>query len=175
VTDDALALAAARHRLGLETADGLRTLGIQLLAAGHDEALPLAIADDASLAELTPIFERLCERRGVPLPAIREARRTVTQRILRDIAEDNAPPEAGLALIVRELEPWQEDEPDASTSTYLGQSWGLHHLVGAYWSYDDLRDGTASIDGTIGMAAIPLLDAEVVRLAHEWLQTHAPT
>ena len=43
---------AIRHQLGLETPDSLRALGVRLLPAGHDEALALAIADDAHLDEL---------------------------------------------------------------------------------------------------------------------------
>ena len=56
-----LAVAAARYRLGGATGESLRGLGVELLAAGNDAAMPLAIMDDFSLAEVGPVFDRVCQ------------------------------------------------------------------------------------------------------------------
>jgi hypothetical protein len=166
VVDETLALAAARHRLGLETADSLRALAVALLAAGNEDALQLAIADDLDLDDLEPIFGKLCRDLGQARPTLEQARRTVTRAILQDIIDGTIAPEACLAHLVRGITPWKEEPPDA----YVGDSWGLQHLVGLYWNYDDLRERpTASIDGKHGNDAIPLLDREVISRAREWL------
>ena len=170
VVDDSLALAAARHRLGLETADSLRALAGALLAAGNDDALQLAIAHDLNVDELESIFRKLLRSLGQPSPTLEQARRTVTRATLQDIIDGTTTPETGLAHLVRDVTPWKDDPPH----TYVGDSWGLHHLVGLYWNYDELRERpTASIDGKYGNDAIPLLDREVMSQAREWLASDA--
>ncbi len=39
----------------------MRGLWVELLAAGNDAAMPLAIMDDLSLAEVGPVFDRVCQ------------------------------------------------------------------------------------------------------------------
>jgi hypothetical protein len=97
VVDETLALAAARHRLGLETADSLGAL---------------AIADDLNIDDLEPIFGKLCRDLGQPLPTLEQARRTVTRAILQDIIDETIAPEAGLAHLVQGVTPWNDDPPD---------------------------------------------------------------
>ncbi len=57
---EALDFAAAQYRLGRATGEALQALGMALLAEGRDAAVRLAIADDLSMAEIGPVFERVC-------------------------------------------------------------------------------------------------------------------
>lgn len=169
---EGLDLAAARYRLGLQTAGALRELGVSLLAAGHDQALQLAIADDLDGDAIGVCFERLCHDLGRPAPALDEAIERVTEAILRDITEARTPPEAGLQRLMLEVvapHVWGEDE--LLSAAYVGASRGLHHLVGAHYGYDDLRErpDTVSNDGRYGEEAIALLDRQVVSFARDWL------
>jgi len=34
--------------------------------------------------------------------------------------------------------------PHGKSPTYVGDSHGIQHLIGAYWEYDDLRRGRAA-------------------------------
>ena len=170
MTDGTLALTAARQQLGLETPDSLRALGVRLLEAGHDEALALAIADDADSDEVATIFLKLCRELGQPTPTLEHARRTVTRSTLSRIVDGTLAPEAGLAHLIYDITPWQDDP----AADYIGQTWRLERLVGMYHDYDQLRDSpTASIGDQHGAQAIPLLDREIISRAREWLEDDA--
>jgi hypothetical protein len=118
VPADGLTLTLARYQLGLETADSLRGFGVDLLAAGSDEALDLAIADDLDVAEIGPILERLGRQLGHPLPTLDAAINLVTAAILREVANGITQPEAGLEQLMRDVVQPHVQEADESTFTY---------------------------------------------------------
>jgi hypothetical protein len=62
----------------------------------------------------------------------------------------------------------------AGASANVHDERGLQYLIGAYWSYDELRKRPTelSIEGRFGEAAVPLLDDDVRRLASDWLGAH---
>jgi hypothetical protein len=167
-------LTLARYQLGLVTADSLRDLGIDLLAAGSDEALDLAIADDLDTAEIRPILERLGRQLGHPLPTLDTAINVVTAAILRDIADGVTEPEAGLEQLMREVVEPHVQGSEETRFTYVGEAFGLQHLIGAYDGYDDLRSRPEelSVDGKFGAEAVALHDQHVVAYARDWLRTH---
>ncbi len=166
-----LRLAAARYRLGRETGDSLRAVGEELLSEGYDQAVRLAIMEELSMYEVGPVFERLCTDLGEPIPLLDQAIAIVTTAILRDIVDGVITPEAGLQRLMDDVY-WPH--VSAENGEYVGDSRGLQHLIGAYWSYDELRKRPAelSINGAFGEAAISLLDDEVRRFASDWLVTH---
>jgi hypothetical protein len=148
-------------------------LGGDLLAEGHDGPVKLAIVDDTSISEAGPVFERLCTELGQPIPPLDRAIDIVTAAILREIVGGSVVAEVGLQRLMDDVY-W----PHLSAETgleYVGESHGLQNLIGAYWSYSELRSRPTelSIDGRFGEAAIPLLDRNVNQLASEWLATFA--
>jgi len=171
-----LAVAAARYRLGLQSGEALRDLGEALLAEGRDEAVRLAIVDDLAMADVGLVFEQVCAALGQSIPSLDEAIEIVTAALLADIASGAAEPEAGLQRLMNDIvRPYVNAETAAGTHEYVGQSRDLQHLIGAYWSYAELRSrpNELSIDGRFGPDAVPLLDAQAIGFARDWIREHA--
>jgi hypothetical protein len=160
-----VALAAARYRLGLQSADSLRALAVALLADGHDEALPLAIADELRLDEAGPVCERLCSDLGHPVPSHEAAFDVVTAALLRDIVEGRSQPEGALAQLMRDVVRPHLLGRERPGFTYAGEQRGLHHLIALHSQYDDVRERPDDFDAD----AIAQLDRHVVRYAQAWL------
>jgi hypothetical protein len=170
-----LEVPAARYRLGRETAESLRDLGVSLVADGVDAAVPLASVDDLTLAEVGPVFERLCDSLGCPLPTFDHAVEIVITAQLRDIASGHIAPHAGLEQLMNDVvRPHVNQETAAGQYQYVGESRGLEHLIGVHWGYDEIRErpGEISVDGQYGEDAIALLNEQVVTLARDWLREH---
>jgi hypothetical protein len=165
-----LALAAARYRLGLQSADSLRELAVALLSQGHDEALPLAIADELGLEAAGPVFERMCRDIGRPVPSLDAAFEVVTGSVLRDIAERRSQPEGGLAQLMRDVVHPHLPVSQPSGFTHVGEERGLHHLIGLHYRYDDVRERPDSFAADV----IAQLDRHVVECARDWLRARAP-
>lgn len=170
---DQLELAAAKYQLGRQTGEALRDLGVALLSEGHDQAVRLAIVEDLTMAEVGPIFERVCREMGQPIPPLDQAIDIVIEAQLSDIAEGRVAPEIGLRQLMEDVvSPHVTGERKAGQYTFSGESRGLQHLVGAYWGYNELRARPTelSIDGKFGDEAIALLDEQVVGFARDWLR-----
>jgi len=170
---DQLELAAAKYRLGRQTGEALRDLGVALLSDGHDQAVRLAIVEDVTMAEVGPIFERVCLEMGQAIPPLDRAIDIVIAAQLSDIAEGRVAPEVGLKHLMEDVVlPHVTAESQADPYGFVGESRDLQHLVGAYWNYDELRvrPTELSIDGKFGDEAIELLDEQVVGFAHDWLR-----
>ena len=170
----AIELAAARYRLGRASGESLVALAGELLREGHDGAVKLALAEDLDPVawEVGPLFEDLCAQMGQPIPDPHKAADILTTAILREIVNGSLAPEAGLKQLMNDVYwPHVSHEDGSGIGHYVGESHGLQHLVGAYWSYDELRERPTelSIDGKFGDAAIALLDEHVKGLARDWL------
>jgi len=117
--------------------------------------------------EAFAVLESSAHQLGIPPPEPH----TVVQRLLRhyltDIAEGVIAPRAGMEKVVQRI-PREEPQPPCR---YLGESRGLHHLIGCYWSYGDLEERPAEVSyaGQFGDAAIRGLDQAIVSLAQQWL------
>jgi hypothetical protein len=171
-----LELAAARYQLGRQTGEALRDLGVALLSDGYDAAAGLAIADDLTMAAVGPVFERVCRELGQTMPPLDQAIDIVIAALLSEIAEGTVAPEVGLQHLMDDVVgPHVTAETVAGRYQYAGESRSLEHLVGAYWSSDELRERPAelSIDGKFGEAAIDLIDQQVIGFARDWLDQHA--
>ena len=87
--------------------------------------------------------------------------------VLSRIARGVVSPRAGL----RELVATYQAAPQADGARFVGDEYAIAQLVGYFYGYDDLeeRPSEVSFDGRYGREAVTNLDAEVVRLAREWL------
>jgi hypothetical protein len=167
-----LEVAAARYRLGRQTGEALRDLGVALLSDDHHTAVGLAIADDLAMSTIGPVFEKVCQQLGQAIPPLDAAIDIVTAALLSDITEGVVTPLVGLQHLMDDVvHPHVTAETTAGEHQYAGESRGLQHLIGAYWGYDSLRERPAelSIDGKFGGEAVALLDQEVVGFARDWL------
>lgn len=168
-------LAAARYRLGQVSGQPLIALAEELLAEGHDEAVKLAIADDPAMSEIGPLFEALCSQLGQPIPDPHEAADIITTAILCEILAGSLKPQPGLAQLMDDVYyPHVANEGESGVGHYVGETHDLHHLIGAFWSYAELRERPTelSIDGKSGEAATFILDSQVRQYAQDWLTTH---
>ena len=88
--------------------------------------------------------------------------------ILSRIVDGRVAPRAGL----RELVDVWLSAPHLDHLRYVGEEYDIAQLYGYYWDYDDLEEWPheVSFAGLHGRAAIAALDADVIRLASEWLR-----
>ena len=72
------------------------------------------------------------------------------------------------------VRPHIDAETTAGDYECVGRSRDLQQLIGAYWSYGELRERPAelSIDGRFGDEAIAQLDQHVIGFARDWLERH---
>jgi hypothetical protein len=164
--------AAVRYRLGLVDADELSRIADTLLDEGRDSsaAVQLFLLESPAMAEAAPLFERVCAECGILVPTKGEAIDEVLRVHLESIASGARSPRQALDDLMQQVYyPHISHEP---ARKYVGDSRGLEHLIGAYWSYDDLlgRPEEVSFQGRHGEAAIPFFDEYVRQLARDWLQ-----
>ena len=125
------------------------------------------------MGEVGPIFERVCREMGQAIPPLDQAIDIVIAAQLSDIAEGRVAPEVGLKHLMDDVVlPHVTAESQAGPYRFAGESRDLQPLVGAHWSYDELRarPSELSIDGKLGDEAIELLDQQVVGFARDWLR-----
>lgn len=163
---------AARYRLGLMTSQDIKDTAIALARAGHWSS---AIDDIYSspnpiMSDVGPAFETILRDEGVELAEEEEARVILLREYLADIADGTVPPRLGMDRIMLEIYDPLHDERESIL--YVGEALGIEHLVGDYYSYDELdeRPDEVSCDGHFGEAAIKALDAHIVETAKSWLQ-----
>jgi hypothetical protein len=163
---------AARYRLGLQDSKSLVRFAASLLEGGHQTpaVIQLSILESPVMAEAGPIFERICTELKVPVPKQDEAIDELLRRHFESIASGSCGPREGLEAVMRELYwPHLADEP---CKKYVGDARGIEHLIGAYWSYDDLmsRPREVSWDGKYGAEAVSRWEDSVRQYARDWIQ-----
>ena len=166
---------AARYRLGLQDSESLVRIADMLLEESRNTTtvIQLSILESPVMADAGPMFERVCLELGVTVPTKHEAVDALLRYHLESIASGARPARDGLEAIMRELYwPYFACEP---CKQYVGDSRGMEHLIGAYWSYDDLieRPREVSWDGKYGAAAISRWEHSVRRYAKDWLQKNS--
>ena len=119
------------------------------------------------MADVGPLFEEMCADLGQPIPSVPEAVDIVIRSTMEAIADGSVDPEPGVKEIVDVYAFLKEQASRGgySASRTASRAWSLR--AGATTIYAKGRRD--SIDGKYGEAAIPLLDADVRRLANEWL------
>jgi len=165
---------AARYRLGLQDSESLVHIANTLLEEGRDTSavVQLSILESPVMADAGPLFERVCTELSVAVPTKNEAIDELLRHHLESIASGACQPREGLEAVMRELYwPHFAGEP---CKEYVGDSRGMQHLIGAYWSYDDLTDRPHEVswDGKYGAEAIARWGDSVRQYARDWLQKY---
>lgn len=144
-----------------------------LLSEGCNEPaiVQLSIIKSPIMAVAGPIFERACCELGLTIPSKDAAINQVLHHYLESIVSGARAPYDGLLLIMREVYPHFMTERDKK---YVGDSRGMEHLIGAYYSYDDLADrpGDCSWEGKRGKEAIAAWEQSVREHARDWLEKY---
>jgi hypothetical protein len=145
-----------------------------LLEQGSDKraVVQLTILDSPVMADVGPLFERACAELSVAVPTRDEAIDELLRPPPESIASGACEPREGLEAVMREIYwPHFAGEP---CKEYVGDSRGMQHLIGAYWSYDDLaeRPREVSSDGKYGAEAIARWGDSVRQYARDWLQKY---
>ncbi len=169
-----LNVAAARYAIGAitskelqEAADDALNQGVYSYSLGE-----LATSSEPIMVVAGPLFEAALRELGISRPSKEHAVNLLLEHYVRSIAEERVAAYEGLERIVRELYyPVIEKE---KVSRYAGDSRKIHHLLGAYYAYDDLSDrpDEVSYDGKFGREAVKALDHQVIELAREWNREH---
>ncbi len=165
---------AARYRLGLQDSESLVRITDTLLEEERDTpaVIQLSILESPVMAEAGPLFERACAELSVDVPTRDEAVDELLRHHLESIASGASEPREGLESVMREIYwPHFAGEP---CKEYVGDSRGMQHLIGAYWSYDDLteRPREVSWNGKFGAEAIARWGDSVRQYARDWLQKY---
>jgi hypothetical protein len=172
-----LQLAAARYQLGLLPSSEFPGIAMAALEAGFNGVglCDLSCEQHPTLGEHAAVFERALRECYVSLPSTEAAVECVLRHYLQAIASGELSPRRGLRRIVNDLyAPHISKQP---VRTHVGDQRNLEHLIGAFYSYDELceRPGEVSFEGLYGPAAVSALDSYVRHQADEWLQRHCGT
>jgi hypothetical protein len=165
---------AIRYRLGLLNTESLVEIADKLLEEGHDtpSVIELSILDSPIIPEAAPIFEKICAERKIKIPTKDEAIDELLRFQLESIESGAIAPRKGLEAMMQEIyHPYFAGEP---SKEYVGDSRGMEHLIGAYWSYDDLveRPHQVSWSGKYGAEAIASWEESVRQYARDWIQKY---
>ncbi len=170
-----LQLAAARYRLGLLRSSELPTIAMAAVEAGFESGAlcELSCEQHPTLSDHGTVFERALRDCSITIPSTDDAVDYVLRHYLQSIASGDLPPRQGMYRVVNDLyHPHISHQP---VREYVGDQRDLQHLIGAFYSYDDLyeRPTEVSFEGLFGPAAVPAFDRHVRHLADEWLQQHS--
>jgi hypothetical protein len=129
----------------------------------------LAIERVPSLAEHERLFIEALRECGIEMPTGEQAVEILLRYNLELIACGAIRPYDGLMVVVDKL--YHPYISNVSPARYVGDQRGLEHLIGAFFSYDELRfrPDEVSFEDLYGDAALCALDRSVQRLAQEWL------
>ncbi|MGL4573804.1 MAG: hypothetical protein ACRCV9_03345, partial [Burkholderiaceae bacterium] len=108
-----------------------------------ENCLKALASKPAQLDEVAPAFEDALRFYQVELPVNGQAAIfSIIRYRLRQIADTKVLPWAGLKQLMADIQ-WCEDFENQNEERYVGERYGLHPLVGLYWSMDDfLGEGT---------------------------------
>ena len=164
---------AACYRLGLLDTESLVRMADTLLDEKRDTpaVIQFSILESPVMADAGPLFERVCSESGVAVPTTDEAIDELLRHRLESIASGHCPPREGLEAVMQEICPHFAAEP---CKAHVGDSRGMQHLIGAFWSHGDLvdRPHEVSWDGKHGAEAIARWEECVRQYARDWLQKH---
>jgi hypothetical protein len=103
--------------------------------------------------EINTVFERALRDCSVPIPATDAAVEYVLRADLQAIACGDIEPRQGMCGVVNDLyHPHIAKQPPRK---YGGDQRGLHHLIGAFYSYDDLYERSTEVSFGGYMARLP--------------------
>lgn len=165
---------AVRYRLGLQDSESLVRIADMLLEEKcyTPAVIELSILESPVMSEAGPLFERVCLELGITVPTKDEAVYELLRYHLETIVAGTCKPRAGLEAVMREI--YFPHLAAEVCKEYVGDSRGLQHLIGAFWSYDELMERPAEVswDGKYGAEAIARWEEFVRQHARGWLQKY---
>jgi hypothetical protein len=169
--DEQLRIAAARYVLDAIPSWELSDFANRLLDIGLTTrtVIDLATLREPSMAEAGPLFERILETEQVARPSKDEAVWILLRHCLDAIANRSVAPREGLG---RMMDIYYRVNMSNDSREYAGDSHDLQHLVGAYWSYEDMDDAARVVTYNGASEERQALDVEVVQRATEWMSRH---
>jgi hypothetical protein len=171
-------IAAARYVVGVLTpeqetqvADELLAAGVYTPAAGELEYLRLQT--HPGHPDVDRAFLSMLDELGVKLPTRDDAVWLLARFHISRIANREIEPGDGLRLLSDEV--YMGASLYEQSKQYVGDSHGLQHLLGMYYSYDDLVEiSGVEYKGLRDVDAIrSAMDEDVVAMAKDWLTATA--
>jgi hypothetical protein len=134
-------LLAAKYALGKLSSDDLPSIATDLLLAGVESQSLACLAGSPrceSPAERRELFETGLKECSIVIPDRLEAAHELKTHFACEVAAQKLEPALGASRIVDLYHAVYQLLP--SSETYAGESFGIAHLLGLYYSLDDLPD-----------------------------------
>ena len=170
--DEELRIAAAKYALDAIPSWELSELARRLVDTRQTPraVIELATLREPTMAEAGPLFERILEARHFTRPSKDEAVWTLLRHYVGVIADGSVAPRTGLEPMMGVF--GLAEGIGARATQNVGDSHDIQHLVGAYWSYEDLDDAARVVTFKGADEKREALDVEVVQRAQEWMKRH---
>ena len=164
-----------RYRLGLATWLELRQVADAALNAGiySPSLVDAALDAERNLWEIGSAFEKALIELGLALPESQEeCCWKVLTHYINQIANKEVKPLTGLKGV---MEVYRVCQLYERSKDYVGDSHGIHELIGAYWGYDEIfeRPQEVTYENLSGEKAVLALDAEVIEMSRVWLREYS--
>ncbi|MBD2038337.1 hypothetical protein H6F76_25625 [Leptolyngbya sp. FACHB-321] len=163
-----------RYRLGLATSYELRQIADSALNAGlySPSILDAALDAEERLEEVGTAFEKALNELSVTLPESREeCCWEILRHSIKQIASQEVKPFTGLKEII---EVYYGCQDVIHSNYYVGDSYDIHYLIGAYWGCVELfeRPQEVTYKELAGKEAILAFGIDVVGNCKSWLDKH---
>lgn len=172
---------AQREQLQLLSARiGIQSVATETVLEIADELLMAGVYDDSLLAvvdaqpktqeEVIPPFCEFLLRSGIEVPERERAIELLLAHYIRRIATSPNDPFTPLNELINDI--WRDHGFDHYPGSRLGESHGIYHLIGHYWTHDWMLDDpqSATYNGKSGAEAFDELKKEIVRRARLWMR-----
>lgn len=151
-----------------------QAMAVTLIEDGHEcDALhELAWDPVTSHAEAVALFDSAARQLRISKPSRNEAVSTLIRHYAEQIIKEDSVPHIELERMMSEVY-WPEVSKHESRD-FVGDSHDMEEFIGAYWSYDDLRDSpdVVGYNGLYGEKAVLAFDQHVRTIAKQWLMRH---
>jgi hypothetical protein len=165
---------AAKLAMGKLNADEIKATIHKLVEDDFylDEFLDALEPSRPRMDEVLPAFLAAISHQGFVLPNREQAVWQLIEHHLRVVDSGAASPLSQLELLIADVY-WDYDFHTA-TKEFLGDSHGIEHLVGLYWSADALRVNTQGIgcNEKHGEEVWAELNHQIATKSKRWLNSH---
>jgi len=151
----------------VDTADELLQAGVY-----DDSLLAVVDAQPKTQEEVIPPFRDFLLRSGIAIPDRERAIWILLAHYIRRIATSPNDPFTPLNELINDL--YWDYGFDQQPGSCLGESHGIHHLIGHYWMHDYMLDEpqSATYNGKSGAEAIDELKRVISDDAQSWIRNY---
>lgn len=165
----------ANYVLGNVDEQDLIHIATNALVEGYDSPSLRILAGESDTAnpfEINSIFKSVLRELEVELPTEDEAIMMLLCYHIEKIAEGRTPPRERMETIMEEI--YYPGKLFEKEKEFVGESHDLNHLIGCYYSYDDIEERPKKwILGRLSdKKSMKALDQEMIEHAKEWLKRH---